>query len=479
MNLLLRRLSIFVTTALLAAILAIPAGAAVYLDLRADDPRLPAVSFVTEKGLLSGTSDNTFSPDAPLTRAMLCVVLSRMAGVTVDNAIATNLPDVQPGQWYTGAAVWALSNGLISPENGQLGANEPATRADLCVALLAYDQLMDNGLLPDTSHMIFLDLGGFDSEALHAIAVCAQVGLLAAREDGRFAPYDALTRVEAAEALQAYDALLPQTARLPGVAEPAWAAADAAGWTGELDMDFPLSATDFVSPELVNWLNSRILAENQPRRVSAFGTTLDGNPKHLTNYGEEGLHDCTGVTTILLNKNNGTPAGEYLAGRQEYYGYALQTSGITTQDVWHQEAMESGKDPWQCTWWAWGRAAQYLDLAYGLDFRDFCDGEDNFGNGGDYYHNLQDHFLADQTPSANSLISWRGGQYGHVAYVEAVDDFGIWVSAADSGHTWRGITYIMRTGSSANPYPLYWYSSGERLNGFIHLDYADDGSPIG
>ena len=64
-----------------------------------------------------------------------------------------------------------------------------------------------------------------------------------------------------------------------------------------------------------------------------------------------------------------------------------------------------------------------------------------------------------------------------MAYVEAVDEGGIWVSMADSGHTWRGVTYIARTDSAVNPYPLNWYPS-ERLNGFNHLDSAPDGSPI-
>lgn len=64
-----------------------------------------------------------------------------------------------------------------------------------------------------------------------------------------------------------------------------------------------------------------------------------------------------------------------------------------------------------------------------------------------------------------------------MAYVEAVEEGGIWVSMADSGHTWRGITYIPRSDDPKNPYPLNWYPQ-ESLNGFNHLDYTADGTPI-
>ena len=476
----LRNLTFFLVIALLAALLAMPAGAAIYLDLRADDARLPAVAYVTEKGLISGTSPSTFEPDRPLTRAMLCVVFSRLAEAELDDAAVLDLSDAAPGQWYTGAAAWALKNGVLLLRNGLLAPDEAVTRAEICVAVLALDRLTGRSALPDTSTLVFLDLGGFDSRALHAVAVCAQAGLVTARDDGRFAPYESVTRAEAAQTLYLYDQLSASPEEAVLEEDPSLiAAAGVTGWTGDVSLDFPLADADVVDETLVNWLNQRILMENTPARVSAYGTTIDGNPKHLTNYGVDGLWDCINVITILDNPNNGMPADRSLGGLQEYYGYALQCAGTSRQDTWHQEAQTTGKDPWQCTWWAWGRAAQYLDTAYGLDFAALCGGKTALGNGRDYYNSLKPYFLGDMTPSANSLISWSCGQYGHVAYVEAVDEGGIWISAADSGHTWRGVTYIPKSDSTTNPYPLNWFSGGERLNGFIHLDYAADGSPMG
>lgn len=242
------------------------------------------------------------------------------------------------------------------------------------------------------------------------------------------------------------------------------------GWTGKVQLDFPLSAVDAVTEELVISLNRRMLQENAPKVIAELGESVDGIEKHLTNYGRS-IYDCYQITTILPNSKNNVPAGVALSGKQEYYGYSLQVFDILTQDSWHQMAEATGKDPWQCTWWAWGRAAQYIKLAYGQSLVDLCDGVTLLGNGGDYYHTMSPYFQGSATvPKPNSIVSWSGGQYGHVGYVEAVDDGGIWVSMADAGHAWRGITYIPKSHDPDNLYPLHWYGESERCNGFIYLD---------
>ncbi len=39
-----------------------------------------AIQYCCEEGLMTGTSDTAFSPEAPLTRAMLTTILHRMSG---------------------------------------------------------------------------------------------------------------------------------------------------------------------------------------------------------------------------------------------------------------------------------------------------------------------------------------------------------------------------------------------------------------
>ncbi len=477
MERLFRRAALLCTTAALSLTMTLPSAATVYLDVTSSDWYAPAAAFGVSMGLFTAAAPNRFCPERPMTRAMFYTVLSRAACADVDDATASNLEDVPAGSWYTGSVIWAVSSGLADCRaDDRFGAYESVSRAELCLALQRFDRLFGLGALPEGAVCTFPDLAQTDEETRAAIAACQAAGVIQGRSSGLFDPHAAASRAETAQILFQYFQL-PQAPALAETGQSLEPLDQVTGWTGSAALDFPLGQLEHVTAEQVLLLNKRILQQNQPASVAPYGTSLDGNPKHLTNYGDGGLHDCCRLETILYNRNNQLEAGVALAGRQEYYGYSLQTSGVLCQDRWHQAAQLSGKDPWQCTWWVWGRAAQYLESAHGLDLTAFCGGRDNLGHGKDYYRNLSPYFLSDQTPSANSIISWSAGSYGHVAYVEAVEEGGIWVSMADSGHTWRGITYIPRSDDPKNPYPLNWYPQ-ESLNGFNHLDYTADGTPI-
>lgn len=130
---------------------------------------------------------------------------------------------------------------------------------------------------------------------------------------------------------------------------------------------------------------------------------------------------------------------------------------------WANSALEA----FQCTWWANNRADQYLEY-YGTKRHEY---PTEGGHGGQYYDvNLGLYpskgtggwFKYGQEPKANSIISWKkGNDYGHVAYVEAVDSTGIWISHAGGAESWFGIQKIPLDGS-------IW--SGYKLNGYIYLD---------
>ena len=96
--------------------------------------------------------------------------------------------------------------------------------------------------------------------------------------------------------------------------------------------------------------------------------------------------------------------------------------------------------PFQCTWWANGRASMYLEQ-YGTKYKKY---PTQMGNGGEYYSkNISGGwFNYGSTPKPNSLVSMpSGSSYGHVAYVEGVTSDGIWISDAGSGRSWRGVHF--------------------------------------
>lgn len=456
----------FLAVAAVAA-MGFPVGATtIYFDVAPSDWYYNAVEYGVTTGLL-GNTVGKFHPNQAATPAMAYTMLHRAAGEPQGSGSLP--PDVSSNAWYAPAVRWAVEEGMISPAVS-FTPDAPLTRADLCVILLAYDRATGEARLPAAAMNTFTDISDLSPRSQAAISMCRSAGVVSGRTVTTFAPTDPITRAELMAVLQRYFIYQGQTQLAPqydGISD----LLSVTGWSGQLSLDFPLSTVSTVTEELVISLNERILQENAPKYTAGYGKTIDGNQKHLTNYGAT-IYDCYRTKTILDNVKSGMAAGTALQGQQAYYGYALQVSEIKKQDSWHQLAMSTGKDPWQCTWWAWGRAAQYVQLAHGRSLADLCDGVTLLGDGGDYYYYLSQYFRSSQTtPAANAIVSWSGGKCGHVAYVEAVDADGIWVSMADAGHAWRGITYIPKGNDPNRPYPLHWYGVNERLNGFNYLDY--------
>ena len=141
-----------------------------------------------------------------------------------------------------------------------------------------------------------------------------------------------------------------------------------------------------------------------------------------------------------------------------------------TYDKWHSPDYFGGL-MWECPWWAWGRAMQYLESAgYPLKLS-------LFGDGKSYYSASASYFQRGQTPRANSWVSWSGGPHGHghVAYVEAVDadGKGFWISEGSSKYTAPALKHVTKA-RKADGYNWESYTGGYSLNGFVYLD-----EPIG
>lgn len=128
----------------------------------------------------------------------------------------------------------------------------------------------------------------------------------------------------------------------------------------------------------------------------------------------------------------------------------------------------NGLSNFQCTWWAYGRASQYLELtqsSVGIKYPRSTDGR--YGNGGEFYERNQWFQSSTTEPRANSLVSWNNRGCGHVAYVEAMDPVtgDIWVSHAGGGNSWFGIQKLTKESGY-----IPWQNLGYTLNGFIYLD---------
>lgn len=99
------------------------------------------VKFVYTNKLFIGTSDTSFEPNTPMTRAMFCKVLANLEKVEVDNTVTvTALSDVESNKWYTGAVAWTIDNKIVEgyPEDGTFRPNNQITRAEMSMLFYQY-----------------------------------------------------------------------------------------------------------------------------------------------------------------------------------------------------------------------------------------------------------------------------------------------------------------------------------------------------
>lgn len=103
-----------------------------FTDVKSSDYFCNAVQWAVKKGITSGTSTTTFSPNAPCTRGQAVTFLWRAAGKPEPANSGTSFGDVKSGAYYEKAVQWAVENGITSGTgNGKFSPEATCTRAQI------------------------------------------------------------------------------------------------------------------------------------------------------------------------------------------------------------------------------------------------------------------------------------------------------------------------------------------------------------
>lgn len=169
--------------AVCALALSVPASAETgYSDVPEGAWYADAAVYCRDRGLMSGTAENRFSPDQPMTRAMLAAVLYRLDGSPAQTG-ASPFPDVETGSWCGPAVTWASRKGILNGyASGLFGPNDPITREQLAAAFWRFAGS------PAAQAPDFADESAVSAYASAAVDWARSIGLMSGRADGRFAP---------------------------------------------------------------------------------------------------------------------------------------------------------------------------------------------------------------------------------------------------------------------------------------------------
>ena len=144
-----------------------------------------AVQYVTDKGLMNGTDDNQFSPNASTTRGMLMTVLTRYAGEDTTGGAT----------WYEKGMNWAKAKGVSDGTNPTVNI----TREQLVTMLYRYaGSPAANGSLDS-----FSDAASVNSYAANAMQWAVANGIVNGL-NGKLNPQNNATRAQVAAILMRF-----------------------------------------------------------------------------------------------------------------------------------------------------------------------------------------------------------------------------------------------------------------------------------
>ena len=163
------------------------------------------IDFVASRGLLAGTGDTTFTPDGTTTRGMFVVALGRLAGINPAAYPSSRFTDVAATAYYAPYVEWAASKGIITG-TGETAFSPDATitREQMAAIMQRYADKLGYILPVAREAEIFADEGQITSGMKDAVQAMQQAGVMNGKGGHRFGPKDTATRAEAAAVLRRF-----------------------------------------------------------------------------------------------------------------------------------------------------------------------------------------------------------------------------------------------------------------------------------
>ena len=166
-----------------------PTTGSSFTDVPAGSWYADAVNYVSEKGLMNGTSKNSFSPNATTTRGMIVTILARVEGVNTNGT-----------PWYAAGQKWAMDNGISDGTN----MTGEVTREQLAAILYRYAKLKGYDTSKSNKLDSFKDADKVSSWGVEAMQWANAESLINGKSNSMLDPRGKATRAETAAILMRF-----------------------------------------------------------------------------------------------------------------------------------------------------------------------------------------------------------------------------------------------------------------------------------
>jgi len=166
-------------------------------DLSGYEWATAAIENLSKKGIVSGDGEGNFMPQNKVTRAEFSAMLVRLMEIADDTATVI-FDDVRPDDWFYVYVASAKKAGIINGRSEtQFSPADNITRTE--AVIMIHNVLKSKGCdFNGEKTAEFTDTSALDDVTVKKISQTASIGVIQGRDESTFAPYDNLTRAEAA-----------------------------------------------------------------------------------------------------------------------------------------------------------------------------------------------------------------------------------------------------------------------------------------
>ncbi len=155
-----------------------------------------AVYALYNKGIVSGTGENKFSPSSSLLREQIAKILCLAMELSPAQG-ASHFSDVNPNEWYAPYVNALFEKGVIKGKTEEkFGVGEEVTREELCTMIYRAMPEIFKGEYSEVSFSDNVNIADYSKEAVKALA---GEKIVNGYSDGSFLPKNSCTRAEAAK----------------------------------------------------------------------------------------------------------------------------------------------------------------------------------------------------------------------------------------------------------------------------------------
>lgn len=153
-----------------------------------------------QRGTMKGLKDTLFGPEQSLARAQFAIMLYRMNGEPPVK-YTEKFPDVEKGEWYTDAVLWASDAGVVNgyTDTKKFGSSDLINREQMAVMMYRYADYKGYDISVKTDFSKFKDAASVSTYARNAMQWAVGNGIITGKENGtKIDPQGNASRAECA-----------------------------------------------------------------------------------------------------------------------------------------------------------------------------------------------------------------------------------------------------------------------------------------